>query len=288
LSDNSSDGEKKSMSKIENLFIKYNVELLIIGFSLGISALNKVFSVEYDYFFKIFTLLIGAFISIPIIRVAFSKNLSGTRNAFIFMLLFFSPLTLLGEIYIKRSDISDIIETILALMFLDIVVYYSYLDIKFQSRTTEEMKSLNRIEYLVLKYNIRFIILGLLGVMSVFEVLNSEYYFFKIFIVLIITFISAQMIYVAISQSLSGSRNVCIFSLVIFSPLILLREIYMQRNILDILEIVLELIFFSVTVYHSYLNIKFEATRKEKDRKFNPICKTTNKKDNNPHICSQV
>jgi hypothetical protein len=101
--------------------------------------------------------------------------------------------------------------------------------------------------------------------MSVFEeFFNAEYYFFKTFTLLIVIFISVQMMYVAISKSPTGTRNVCIFSLVFFPPLILLREIYMQSDVLNILETILTLIFFSIAVYHSYLKIKFEAVRKEK------------------------
>jgi hypothetical protein len=153
---NSGDGEK-NMKKIEILFIKYNLELLIIGLSLGISALMKVFSVEYNYFFKILTLLIGASISIPIICVAISKSLPGTRKAFIFFFLFFSPLTLLGEIYIKRGGIPDIFETTLALMFLDIVVYYSYLDIKFRPTAIKKIRNINREFIFKIQYRIFYL-----------------------------------------------------------------------------------------------------------------------------------
>jgi hypothetical protein len=125
------------MNKVKRLFLKYNIELFVVGLILLVASFSYMFNPDYDFIYKMLILFIGGLVSIPILCIAVSKNLFWTRVICIIYASITTPLAVFLFIYefmAYEGDISKHIIYIIAgvqLLIFNVTVYRSYLNIKY-------------------------------------------------------------------------------------------------------------------------------------------------------------
>ena len=125
------------MNRIEKFFFRYNVELIILGMIFCLAFLAEIWDATDDVS-KIFFVLLGCVVIIPILFVAISRDLSKARIVFFVFTFIYTPYFLLNAglaLYFNYEG-ADIllheIGPILVIFLFNVIVYKSYLELKFE------------------------------------------------------------------------------------------------------------------------------------------------------------
>jgi len=118
------------LNKIERLFFRYNIELLIIGLLFYIALTWAIFEVN-DIGGRMIGVLFGSMLIVPMFFVAISKSLQGTKIILFIIFFIFNPI-ILGYIYSSRTDLLSAVDMILSVALINAVIYRSYLNIKYK------------------------------------------------------------------------------------------------------------------------------------------------------------
>ena len=127
---------KIKMNKVKRLFIKYNIELFILGSMFLEFTFSYMFVLDYDFICKILILFVGCLVSIPMLCVAVSKSLRGTRIICFLYSFLIIPIALYVFIYdyiAFHIGISTLIMNTGLVLIPNVIIYRSYLYIKYKN-----------------------------------------------------------------------------------------------------------------------------------------------------------
>ena len=157
-----------------------------------------------------------------------------------------------------RDDLPLVIIAISQGIFYIVIIYRSYLNLKFRQQDKECL--MNKKVFLFLKYNIEFFILGLAIIVSYAYTFSASHYDFSFYALVLYVggLISIPMMQVAASNSLLLSRTICVIFIYLCIPLGLLAVTLEIESYHEIFQGMSLPILLGVVVYRSYLSLKFK------------------------------
>jgi hypothetical protein len=267
------------VNRIERFVLKYDVEGFIITSIaiVGLFVVIALYILSPDYELKrmLFYLILGT----PLLVLSLYRLYKDKLNSYpkendiyisllcgTFLILLFNIDKIQSNSVLSNYVLFLFNISVILLFFLFISIEYRiYLNYVFEGK-------LSKTKRLFLKYDTELFVIGLIVFTVSYSLVfysDGDYGNDSIISLFVSCLVSMPILYVAISDSLRGAKIICTFYTSIVTPILLFLIIYeftsyeftsyeggLEKHILYIVAKML-LIILNITVYRSYLNIKY-------------------------------
>jgi hypothetical protein len=225
--------------------------------------MGAILEFPFNSIYETLAFMAGIFLVILMIVAALLNNITAAKYVAVLIICVCSPLSLFLDICdrtIGEREILRTVATILWIICVDVVVYRSYLDIKFRHQK-DIAKAFPK--HFFTDCNVELLLLSIIACLPFIDgiwdpVFDNSH---RTLILFVGIFIVTPMFLGAFSNNLKSKRNVVMYSVCFYSPLAL-RYIYRsieEKGVFYAIVSILWLIFIDVVMYHRYLDCKFSS-----------------------------
>ena len=261
------------MNRIERLFIRYNMELFILGFAFFISLVLFVFDPKYDLEFKASYLIWGIPLLMTIVHYAKTNSLPEKKGIYINLL--WIPISLFAYSFIiniihngilngEKNHINStiIIVVVSWIVLMKTIDYQRYIN---ANREMDKIKTMRRFLSRFLADNIEFFIL-FVTYWAAFDTYVVEIGFDHIYIrILVFVFLAMPILSIDILSSLH-LKIICVYYSFIITPITLCLVIHKwitiyNTGIRNYTFCILTglVVIANVIIYRNYLYLKYKS-----------------------------